>query len=324
MYEFKYTSFLNILLISGFLLIALISSEDYNLFYFISIVFSVLLIESYVRFLYLKFKKTESSYEGGSHTTIKKINESIILKFNAKKEDFKNKNPCLLDLFSNDIESKITWENDNTFILDMKVKKPITFAIDKICFAEKDLLGFEKVIYYFIQNKKKILFLPEAVRNENLESQIKKRVRKSQGTDYIQSIKEYESGDNFKHVNWKQSLKNDKLLINRFYAKENPEIVLYIDNITGFNNKDQESYNRLKENVVYLVNHSLYKNHIKTIVIDKEIFDLKNQKEEFLEKMIKVKSNKKLFAKENVSVDDSMLVLTTRNLQMTNKVIIRK
>jgi len=326
MLKFRYGMSFVLLFAVLFLGIAFLSSEEYNLFYFVSFLFTGLFIESYVRFLYLKSKNIESSYEGGSYTTIKNINESVVLKFKVKKGDFKNKSPHLAALNPSDIESKMIWQNENSLHVHLKIKKPVVFAIEEFSFAEKDLLGTERIIYYFVQNKKKVLFLPEAVRNHELEACITKHVKKSTGMDYIHSIKEYESGDNFKHVNWKQSLKNDKLLVNRFYATENPEIELYVDNEVGLKDKDAQSYETLKENLIYLLNHSPLKKHIKTVFIDNENFEIVNQKEELLEKIIKTGPSQKIFKKKNIvsPANDKIIVLTTRDIPVNNKVLIRK
>lgn len=326
MLKFRYSMSFVLLFALLFLSIAFLSSEEYNLFYFVSFLFTGLFIESFVRFLYLKSKNIPSSYEGGNYTTIKNINELIVLKFKVKKADFKNKKPHLAALDSSDVKSKMIWENENNLHVELKIKKPVAFAIEEFSFAEKDLLGIERIIYYFVQNKKKILVLPEAVKNPELEACIKKHVKKSTGRDYIHSIKEYESGDNFKHVNWKQSLKNDKLLVNRFYATENPEIELYVDNEVGLKDKDSQSYETLKENLIYLLNHSPFKQHIKTVFIDNENFEVANKKEELLEKIVKTGASQKIFKKKSIvsPANDKVIVLTTRDIPVNNKVLIRK
>lgn len=308
--------------IIAFFVIACFINESYNIAFIFFVVLFFIFIESQVRYFLYSKKTIEIENKEKHDFIIKHVNEDISLSFAAKKSDFKNKQPLITHVQGITSKFMKTWIDDNTLRITFQLTDPYRVKLSDILFIERDLLNFHNISYVHCEKEQSIIVLPEPVRNKMIEQKIIQSGLISAGHDYISSIRDYQQGDNFKNINWKQTSKHNEFKVNHYYAKDKPQITLVID--TFMANRNRKAFSLLIKNLTHLLLYSSQKNTITSVIFEGKTFNLISEKQELFTKLAIYEPKKKLFKKSPIFLEQkNTLILTTRkNLNMKNSILV--
>lgn len=198
--------------------------------------------------------------------------------------------------------------------------KPDKRGLFKLCYvtlSTKDLFNIAESTHSRNQKQfsETLLVLPAPLKSKKIESVFIKVVNNFTNKQHKMGIKEYQRGDRFKDINWKQSAAKNTLMTNEFYGEVKTKITLDVDLICNKENK--EAFERMLGHLIFLLDFSEYKNHIDNVVLGEKKFNLTKQKRKLLEEIATVKSivedddtqNNKITEHNNIK---DKVILTTR------------
>lgn len=304
--------------------LAMLINQEYNPAFVFFIILVFLFTESIIRSLWLYRKKANITCENSTPFLLTHVNQDISLFFSAEKELFKHKKPAIYKLSITPKKLKTEWADNHILKLTLNVSKPACIKLKNIRFTEMDLIHLHTVNYVHCEQNQSIIFLPEPIRNREIEHKINNMGHKTKNRDYILGLRDYQPGDKFKDINWKQSSKQGTFQVNQFYAKDKPSVTLCIDTVTD-KSSDKKAMNLLLKNITHLVLYSPYRKYIKKVIMNDTVFILNKDKQLFFETLV---MKKRIFFKKKlctIQEQPDMLVITTRkNLNIRNCIVVEK
>jgi len=302
--------------------LAVLINQEYNPAFIFFFILVFLFAESIIRTLWISHKKTKIICENPTPFLLTHVNQDVSLFFSAEQELFKHKKPNIYKLSITPKKSKMEWTDNYTLKLTLNLSKPACIKLQNIRFTEMDLIHLHTVNYVHCEQDQSIIVLPEPVRNKEIEHKINNMGHKTRNRDYILGLRDYQPGDKFKDINWKQSSKQGKFQVNQFYAKDKPSVTLFIDTFTN-KRSDKKAMDLLIQNITHLVLYSPYRQYIKKVIMNDTIFILNKDKQLFLETLAMKK--RICFKKKLLTIQEQpdMLVITTRKtLNMRNCIVV--
>lgn len=304
--------------------LAVLINQEYNPAFIFFVILIFLFAESIIRTLWISRKKANITCENSTPFLLTHVNQNLSLFFSAEKELFKHKKPNIYKLSITPKKLKTEWADNHTLKLTLNLSKPACIKLKSIRFTEMDLIHLHTINYVHCEQDQSIIVLPEPVRNKEIEHQINNMGHKTKNHDYILGLRDYQPGDRFKDINWKQSSKQGILQVNQFYAKDKPSVTLFIDTFTD-KSSDKKAMDLLFQNITHLVLYSSYRKYIKKIIINNKTFILNKDKQLFLETLV---MKKRIFSQKKpptIQEQPDMVIITTRkNINMRNCVVVEK
>lgn len=302
--------------------LAVLINQEYNPAFIFSVILVFLFAESIIRTLWISRKKTKITCESSTPFLLTHVNQDVSFFFSAEKKLFKHKKPAIYKVSITPKKLKTEWADNHTLKLTLNMSKPACIKLKNIRFIEMDLIHLHTVNYVNCEQDQSIIVLPEPVKNKEIENKINNMGHKTRNRDYILGLRDYQPGDKFKDINWKQSSKQGTFQVNQFYAKDKPSVTVFIDTFTD-KSSDKKAMDLLIQNITHLVLYSPYRKYIKKVIMNDTIFILNKDKQLFLETLAMKK--RICFKKKLLTIQEQpdMLVITTRkNLNMRNCIVV--